>query len=1444
MINSIKKDGSQHQIDHYQSTDESLLENILLLMTPEQREHFLKSSSSKEIIYANRTPCFNHSLCVQLTLKAYRQLAGLFKTENQAGDMRLQNDSEAQRHIEILKADLEAGIRLSGAPVSWYRDNNDEEDIPIHIQSRLFGMQCRLQIEADGKALLRATYVKYSTDTNQSNARTENEDNGFYEIPEFDEPVDVDVLDVNETVKKTIIPVEPKTKEFLPQIKTTWHIYPPHSEDIIYFDSKAIEKFIWEITNNRLLSGVYYSAREHLRELADAVNLSQLAMQYRYELIDERETTEGHYCMLKIDGPHEDVARMTLTYVYAEEDRSDDSSENRYDNIRELLKRRMRRPVILERKEYREGLHIFGVVVGEEMPSKGFLVDVGLESQIKKQIEAMHCLAIPKSIVHLIRLATLLGNVKVFKLEPFSWKSDHIELFDELLTGCQREAIFKAINTPDICLIQGPPGTGKTRVISEIVQQASQKHWKTLLVAPTHVAVDNVLERVGYKDNISPVRCVNKDRLDSLPNHIQQFTYQQRKDSLIIHSQNKVKEDIARLNKEKMRLGNASKILQRLSPLHDNAIKLAAKERSLEKQLSLVEKHVQKGFSAELKNIIRIKHDREAFLCDSRKEFDDSTKALEALRVRMKQFRAGTYTKKDKERFKLAQSNVDKTQGKALKDIRGRHGKTEDTIYSIKTEIEATDAKYRDTKNVLCQLDEGLIPDEVRKAIQEALLLTAAEHDRNINKELKELKEARDRLTINREENNRLGTVIEGIKEKQAKLDQGIAEPWWSKTFSLVWWQSRLIDFEERRLRYNLQLQDSLALITGLQLEIDKAQALFENSKVAKKKALIEIEKSKRIERHTWYRSRHNILIVELNLLKGQLHEENSNLTILWHEVEHAQDNFDQASKQALESSKKQIRQELVSEARKIRKDIYICKEKVESAANLALESKRDLERLRDKIVKAIKQNEEDIDISINSLKRQITANSDQFEHLKKQATLFLGENPPDKPSEIKVVLKKVATQIDRNGYLTSFSESWLDCLHRNSDDLSSRLAKYVNLVCATTIGIASDEYFGDGKPLEQKQFDLLIIDEAGKVTEPQFLVAATRAKKWVIVGDHKQLPPYYDRKLDRIFSKVNRLRKRNDLPRFDTAALQISYFENLWNQLSSSKAESEKAKARIVTLDVQRRMHPDLAEFISDMFYPNEYNSPDDADFVKEKTLDLPSFKYAITFIEVVPPQRAKGLESNLRFESEQETLKLSCKAGYANLSEAEKVIEVLDSLLGEESLFAEQDKLDSNNESAAAIGITSFYAGQVELIRRLIKEKDSLDAQEVSSNSQFLCKGKIKVAVNTVDSFQGKECSVIILSFTRSNLYQNIGFVDDANRLNVAMSRAKKKLILLGDTKTFTNRSHAKDINVKGNVSSSICTERLFFEKLVEYIEGRGEIKKAFHVWRTENDTACANQ
>jgi len=714
VMNNIKEGNDQAQLDNTKSTDSSLLESTLFLMTSEQREHFLESSSSKGIVYVNKAPCFDHPLSVVLTWKAQKQLTKIAKTENQIDASQSQKNINEEYNLE-LKANLEEGVRLSG--VRWATDKDDEkEKTIIHIQSKLFQMICELKIGADNKAVFKAINIKCTFDSSNANVKSSDDEIEMFAIRKKEESDD-DVLIANEIVEKPSISVKPKGNKFYPHIKTVWHVNPPNSNDVAYFDYEAIEKMIWEIDNGRRLSGISNWARGRLRELADVVSLSQLATQYRYKLIGEEETSEGRHCKLHIDSLQEDVTGISLAYVYAEESGTVISHEDQYNDIGRLLKRRLRKPLVLRSTGDRQSLHHFDITGEDEMPSEGFLVDVGLESQNKKQLEAMRCLSEPKSIVHLAKLATLLGSIKSSQLEAFKWDTQPLKLFDEKLTGRQREAVTKAINTPDICLIQGPPGTGKTRVISEIVQQASKNGWMTLLVAPTHVAVDNVLERVGYEDSISPIRCANKDKVDTLPQHIQQYTYQQRQYSILIRSQDKVKEDIDKLIKEKMRLTNASTVLTNLSCLRGNVEKLAKEHTNLKRQLSSVEGNVQKEFSDKLKNSTRLKGGSEKLFKRLKGEHDKSIITFEALKERIKQFKGGLYNNKDKTEYKSSQLAVDGIQGKALKSIDKQIKNATKRKQAVETKSKGKKKTISKAKDVLNQLGKGVIPEVVQKAI-------------------------------------------------------------------------------------------------------------------------------------------------------------------------------------------------------------------------------------------------------------------------------------------------------------------------------------------------------------------------------------------------------------------------------------------------------------------------------------------------------------------------------------------------------------------------------------------------------------------------------------------------------------------------------------------------------------------------------------------------------
>ena len=1419
----------------YRAPENSLLESILFLMTPEQKEYFLRSSASKGMIYANKTPSFDNHFSVFLTPTAYNGLCDLLNQNH----IDVQNetdptDNSAQSKIEILKNDLEAGIRLYSSLADQSKNSDKKEEINIRIYSRLFFMSCYLQIEQDDRALLRATFIGSSQQTNRNNSNDAviNDNINLYDLSDSEELTDTDILDASKVTQKKL---DTKSKPFFPHIKTTWHIYKSYTTDAKCFDLRAVENLICDISNNLRLSVIHYDRRRHLKELADTVKLSQLAMQYRYEINDITETSED-ICSyeLAIDDPIGDITKIKCAYVYEQDEDGTDYSniENDCRRIEKLLRHRLKKPAIIENKGYQNGCYLFDSLTGKQIPAVGLIADVGLESKIRKESDAIRCIATSNTSNHLIKLGTLLGDIKTDKLEPFNLSGNHFELFDDLLSSNQKEAVTNALTTPDIYLIQGPPGTGKTRVISEIIRQTSKKDLKTLLVAPTHVAVDNVLEKIGFEDNISAIRCVNKDKLQELDKHIQQFTYDQRRESVINHSRMRAKKDIDRLELERSRLETLSKTLKDLCSKYNIAAELEEKLKRFQFVLSSTEEAVRQKFREKLKSNKNKINCTKNFLSESKKHLEESTQCLKEAIEHSKKLKSESYNNKELKRIEQAILEDERIHGKTLRKLQETLKRTQKNIQTLNQEIRCEKTKLQNTKATLSQINEGRIPENIRDNIVNMVNSAASKCDKDTASKTRKLKYVQTKLQENGHNNVLLEKQIEQIRQKQDKLAQNRLKCRWFKPFEIIWWQSLFNDYDFVQSDYTDQLQNSLKLIPALKLKINEATVALEKSKVAKKTILQSAKKTEFIRQCNLCRSFYNDQIKQLKSLNEQLQKDNSAVLSLNNEINSAESELDNILSVTEKTVQNDLRGELALKIKNVRDNIITCEKDMKSAYKISLEAHIEGVKLEYEVIKAIVSELDQLQLRIDTAKTNIRENSEQVDNLKKQAECLLENKPPKKVNAIEKIIGEINTELERNEELLDFSQRWMEYLLRDSGLLSKHLSKYINLACATTVGIASDEYFGDGGSLEQKRFDILIVDEAGKVTEPEFLVAATRAKRWVIVGDHKQLPPYYDRKLNKIFTGVNKLRKNKGMPSLNPEPLQISYFENLWNKLCLDKTDPDKSQSRFIQLDVQRRMHPDLALFISDMFYDGQYNSPEEPEFIKKKTLKLSRFDHAVTFIEVCPSKKQRCFEMNLCSGFAKKKLNLTQKTGYANLKEAQKVIEVLTSILMEDSIYAEQRELEKENDSAAAIGIMAFYAGQVELIRRLIKEDKFLEARELSGNGQFICKESVTVVVNSVDSFQGKECSVIILSFTRSNPYQNIGFVDDANRLNVAMSRARKKLVLIGDSNTFTRRAHTDDHKIKGNDSGSIRAERLFFEKLVEHIESRGEIKKVFQL------------
>lgn len=401
----------------------------------------------------------------------------------------------------------------------------------------------------------------------------------------------------------------------------------------------------------------------------------------------------------------------------------------------------------------------------------------------------------------------------------------------------------------------------------------------------------------------------------------------------------------------------------------------------------------------------------------------------------------------------------------------------------------------------------------------------------------------------------------------------------------------------------------------------------------------------------------------------------------------------------------------------------------------------------------------------------------------------------------------------------TRFTESMEDKGYRYMENLAINQA---NLICGTTIGIARFEPPKDN-PID---FDVLIIDEASKATVMEFLVPAVRAKKWILVGDHRQLPPYVNEQeiriyVQRFFKEIddsveldNEALKENDSPEIyddrtnnligslrryheELHALEDGQVDFHWKrivELFNSKRKHIKSVEEMINLAlgscfhyflkqldpsrnsrllVQHRMPKLLAEFLDDEIYKGQLKTSKSA---ATHGLELPG----------IPSLGIKKITDPITFIST-EMLNNHYETpgrykGYYNTPEAEVIAEIVSILT-----TLDVESLGYSDDNPMTIGIITYYAGQSREINRKLR---TIDEIERDRGWRYNVVGKpIRIRVSIVDRFQGQEQSIVILSLTRSNNKGMIGFLKNLQRVNVSLSRAKQNLLIVGNAHFFSS-------------------------------------------------------
>jgi superfamily I DNA and/or RNA helicase len=311
---------------------------------------------------------------------------------------------------------------------------------------------------------------------------------------------------------------------------------------------------------------------------------------------------------------------------------------------------------------------------------------------------------------------------------------------------------------------------------------------------------------------------------------------------------------------------------------------------------------------------------------------------------------------------------------------------------------------------------------------------------------------------------------------------------------------------------------------------------------------------------------------------------------------------------------------------------------------------------------------------------------------------------------------------------------------------INAQLFGEARVIACTLVGSAN-------RLLEGQKFGTLFIDEAAQALEAACWIPIRRVSRVIFAGDHCQLPPTIK----------------------SFAALKAGLGKTLMERIVENHPET------VTLLKMQYRMNDEIMRFSSDWFYGNQVESAPEVKYRSILDLDIP-----MTWIDTSDFQLPSEAAANSSLFTLHSSLFKEEFVGesFGRINKAEAEL----TLLALEQYFKKIGKARILDERLD-VGVISPYRAQVQYLRRLFKKRE------------FFKPYRHLISVNTVDGFQGQERDIILISLVRANDEGQIGFLRDLRRMNVAITRARMKLIILGDASTMTRHP--------------------FYKKLYEYID-----------------------
>ncbi|MGW4794231.1 AAA domain-containing protein [Nonomuraea sp. NPDC004297] len=967
----------------------------------------------------------------------------------------------------------------------------------------------------------------------------------------------------------------------------------------------------------------------------------------------------------------------------------------------------------------------------------------------------------------------------------------------------QRRAVDGAVSSPHAFLIQGPPGTGKTEVICETVRRLVDRGERVLLLAPAHVAVDEVLARVGGKPGVRPLRVTWSDDLVA--------------PELRAYLPGSVGVELA----------------HRLTSFHD-----PGRPTAWEDERAKVEERI---------------HRLDALFALDRRH-DEVIADLRAVSVFATQARQRLEGKQESARQELAELEQAERAGRAVLETAGNTAREavssadtalarirpllEEIGRAANTLATAAEEELRNRHTwqaAEAELNQWVLERGERLAILARELDTihrqmakaqsqAADAEQAIARLRPRLDAARQRWGARMAERMRLGEAADLRKDLETAER---AHTYWTKNHELRAQDWGRLHAEHRVLtaavppdglvnQVNIGRAETARTAPLRRAAVVRfAQALANGTAPAAEPALREEE---------WA----NLATAVSRAVRDILAERTQFLPPI-----------------AIPDGLAGLRG-LFAQLERLR-GLLIAKQEQGGALSEAVSRyEHDADRLRQARVWADAELER-FGAESAAAQTRLAATRAELDAVNAERTRLRETLQVADPEREKVVLERRRHVL---AHLPTLYERWWELAGRRTDDqlvndVQEAVLRATNLVCATTKGIV-----GRGSDmLRHADYDTLIVDEASRVTESEFLIGAVRARRWVLVGDERQLPPHVDQD-DEHFLHALAAIMRHARDESDTLESAVEDLAGLWTEdeeLRVFRKESVLETARelhesglwegtfrtrlreahqrfaphggkVGDLDAafltamirylvqslferavaaaddsmrqrlvwQRRMAAPLARLVNEPIYGGDYRTPE-ADGAVPPPLVTQNFPAPVVFVDTsrYPDSREKQSHHGFVNRREQDLIAQACEMYNSDLH--------------------------GQGADRIKVSVLAFYRAQArELRERLTRMRLPKLEWDV---------------IDVIDRIQGQQSDLVIVSFTRARprrAHMGPGYGQwllDARRLNVACSRARRALVLVGSADTLRRLGSA------GTLTAQAKQARAFYDNMMELFRVDGD-------------------